>query len=663
MSSIIAPISLGRTSEGGYPGPLPGDKAQRLISNSWQRCQSYGLDPRKKPKDANVLESTQVKEERERHGELLKVANAEMHSLYQQVSGSGWSLLLTDNRGVILDYVGDPNLRREFRSAGLWLGADWSERQEGTNGIGTALTESRPVAVLRDQHYKTCHHSLSCCGAPILDPDGQVIAVLDASTVNGNQTPETQSHTLALVTLSAQFISKWRFLETFSDAIIVRFHSRCEYVGLINDGVLAVSREGTIVGADHNACVFLGLPDRHRLIGWPIDQVLDIRPEILVERAERPYLPYWVINTTQGTQLHARIQLGPTAAGRRAKQPEQPSPIQRRSASQPRDHRATLCTLEALKGNDPRMARNVNRAYRIIDKDIPILLNGETGTGKELFARAVHSASSRADGPFVAVNCASIPETLIESELFGYKGGAFTGADRNGRKGKILQAHGGTLFLDEIGDMPLELQARLLRVLEEREIVPIGGEKPQAVDVYLVSATHQNLPELVAQGDFREDLYYRLNGLTLTLPALRDRADCEDVIRCILRLESEDQVDIEQSALAMLRNHPWPGNIRQLRNVLRTAVALSDGETLRVEDLPDDVLDATGPAGSDELVESHPGGGNHDPLADAERRALQAALECHGGNVSRTAESLGVSRNTLYRKMRRHGISGGRTAG
>ncbi|ABI58076.1 sigma-54-dependent Fis family transcriptional regulator [Alkalilimnicola ehrlichii MLHE-1] len=660
MSSIIAPISLGRASEGGYPSPLPGDKAQRLISKSWQRCQAYGLDPRKKPKDANVLEGPQVKEERERHGELLKVANAEMHSLYQQVSGSGWSLLLTDNRGVILDYVGDPNLRREFRSAGLWLGADWSERHEGTNGIGTALTESRPVAVLRDQHYKACHHALSCCGAPILDANGQVMAVLDASTVNGNQTPETQSHTLALVTLSAQFISKWRFLEEFSDAIIIRFHSRCEYVGLINDGVLAVSRDGTIVGADHNACVFLGLPDRHRLIGWPIDQVLDIRPEILVERAERPYLPYWVLTTAQGTQLHARIQLGHTAAGRRAaEQPARPVPVQSRSASQPRDHRATLCTLEALKGNDPRMARNVNRAYRIIDKDIPILLNGETGTGKELFARAVHTASSRRDGPFVAVNCASIPEPLIESELFGYKGGAFTGADRNGRKGKILQAHGGTLFLDEIGDMPLELQARLLRVLEEREIVPIGGDKPQAVDVYLVSATHHNLPELVAEGRFREDLYYRLNGLTLTLPPLRDRADCQDVIRCILRLESDGRVDIDQAALAVLRNHPWPGNIRQLRNVLRTAVALSDGETLTVEDLPDDVLDAAETAGDDQVIEGTCTGGG-DPLANAERRALQAALEQHGGNVSRTAESLGVSRNTLYRKMRRHGLGGAR---
>ena len=661
MSSIIAAPDARRDAAGGYPGPLPADKVQRLISNSWQRCQEYGLDPHRKRKEADVLEHRFLKEERERYGEMLKVANAEMHSLYQQVSGSGWSLLLTDNRGIILDYVGDPTLRTEFRSAGLWLGANWSEQHEGTNGIGTALTESRPVAVLRDQHYRSCHQALSCCGAPILDPNGQVLAILDASTVNGNQTAETQSHTLALVTLSAQFISKWRFLQEYADAIIIRFHSRCEYVGLINDGVLAVSRDGVILGADHNASLFLGVPDRHRLIGWSIDQVLDISADILVERAERPYLPYWVLTSTNGTQLHARIQLGHAAAGRRADRPARPAPVQPKSASQPRDHRATLCTLSALKGNDPRMARNVSRAYRIIDRDIPILLNGETGTGKELFARAVHTASSRADGPFVAVNCASIPETLIESELFGYKGGAFTGADRNGRKGKILQAHGGTLFLDEIGDMPLELQARLLRVLEEREIVPIGGEKPHPVDIYLVSATHHKLTELVAEGRFREDLYYRLNGLTLTLPALRDRADREDVIRCILRLESEDEIGIDQAALAILRDHPWPGNIRQLRNVLRTAIALSDGQTVQAEDLPDDVLEAVEEACDADAIEHR--GERDDPLADAERRALLAALDQHGGNVSRTASSLGVSRNTLYRKMRRHGIVGTRAAG
>ena len=235
---------------------------------------------------------------------------------------------------------------------------------------------------------------------------------------------------------------------------------------------------------------------------------------------------------------------------------------------------------------DARLITHLDTARRVIARQTPVLLCGETGSGKEVFARAVHEASPHAAGAFVAVNCASLPETLIESELFGYRAGAFTGAQRTGRRGKILQADGGTLFLDEIADMPLDLQARLLRVLDERQVTPLGTEETHAVDFQLISASHQHLPALVREGRFREDLYYRLAGIELQLPPLRDRSDRRDLIQAVLAAEAGGAGTLSPEAERLLLEHPWPGNIRQLRHVLRTAAALADGKPITREHLP-----------------------------------------------------------------------------
>ncbi|WP_197346230.1 sigma-54 interaction domain-containing protein, partial [Ralstonia pseudosolanacearum] len=287
-----------------------------------------------------------------------------------------------------------------------------------------------------------------------------------------------------------------------------------------------------------------------------------------------------------------------------------------------------------------------HRALRVFEHDVPLLLHGETGTGKEAFARAVHQASSRAAQPFVAVNCAAIPETLIESELFGYRGGSFTGARREGMRGKLQQADGGTLFLDEIGDMPLALQSRLLRVLEERAVVPIGGEA-QTVDVRIVSASHRDMEARVRDGRFREDLYYRLNGLRITLPPLRERADKAALLAHVLAEESRGRpARLDDDARDALLAQPWPGNVRQLRNVLRTLVALSDDGRIRLRDLPPELrppamASAAAPA----------------PLDNAEKAALLAALQAQQWRMTHAAKALGISRNTLYRKLRKHGIA------
>jgi sigma-54 dependent transcriptional regulator, acetoin dehydrogenase operon transcriptional activator AcoR len=326
-------------------------------------------------------------------------------------------------------------------------------------------------------------------------------------------------------------------------------------------------------------------------------------------------------------------------------------------SSKPSQH---AFTLEDLAGEDPQMLRNVRSAYRIADSGVSVLIQGPTGSGKEAFAHAMHLVSRRAERPFVAVNCAAIPETLIESELFGYKPGAFTGARKEGMRGKILQSAGGTLFLDEIGDMPLTLQTRLLRVLEEQEIVPLGSETAIKVDLHVIAASHRNLREMIANGTFREDLYYRLNGITLELPALRDRADKERVIHHALAAETGNgrPAAIEMDALQRLVAYPWPGNIRELRNVIRTALAICEGGVVRGIDLPREIRESESNIGPAMLPVTAVAESNCpvNPLKAAERAALVRVIaECHG-NMTRVAAQLGMSRNTLYRRMKRHAI-------
>ena len=305
-------------------------------------------------------------------------------------------------------------------------------------------------------------------------------------------------------------------------------------------------------------------------------------------------------------------------------------------------HRARLAVAERVAGADASVARSLKLAQRLASYNIPILLNGETGTGKEVFARAVHMLSHRYVGRFVAVNCASVPESLIESELFGYRPGSFTGAAREGHRGRIMQANGGVLFLDEIGDMPLALQSRLLRVLESREVVPLGSEEAVSVDVQIISATHCDLEQSVRAGSFREDLYYRLCGMRIALPALRERGDRRFLFKAVLEEESQGGARFDPAALDALDRHYWPGNLRELRNIVRVALAFADDGVITVENLP------------------APIGGRNSPLMapapEDERGALLREIERQRWNISAVARKLGVSRNTLYRRMQRLAI-------
>jgi transcriptional regulator of acetoin/glycerol metabolism len=310
------------------------------------------------------------------------------------------------------------------------------------------------------------------------------------------------------------------------------------------------------------------------------------------------------------------------------------------------------------------MRKNLTFGRQLFAKQVPILLQGATGTGKEAFAKALHHSGLWSDKAFVTVNCAAIPESLIESELFGYTRGAFTGAVKEGRVGKILQSNGGTLFLDEIGDMPLMLQTRLLRVIEEREVVPLGSDQAIPVGLHVISATHRDIRQMIQDGEFREDLYYRLNGITLHLPLLRDRGDKSELIRTLLQEENADQesIEIAEDAFHKLLDYSWPGNIRQLRNALRTASALCRDGIIRLSNLPQEILhtemrtisppSAAGNAEASAATMNLPSAA----LRDAECAALLRELERMHWNISRTAQALGISRNTLYRKIHKHNI-------
>ena len=608
---------------------LAGPAADPSVARSWLRClEQHHLDPAQAMAPA-VLEHARMLECRERARQVLEIANGEMNSLHRQLAGSGNAVLLTDARGVILNCVTQQAEQRTFERAGLWLGADWSEACEGTNGIGTCLVERQPLTIHQDEHFRSRHTGLTCSASPVFDPHGQLLAVLDVSSARRDVSRQSQFHTMALVNLSAKAIEGCYFLRSYENDWLLRFHAQAEYIGLFSEGLLAFGGDGRVRAANQSALNLLGMA-RAELLGRSLDTLFDVALDELFARASPHPGAAWPLRTHDGQLLHAMLRGQRRGLAKPLAPPVAPPA-------------AGLCLQDAA------LAEAFRRGLKVYERDVPLLLGGETGSGKEAFARALHQACSRSGKAFVAINCAAIPETLIESELFGYRGGSFTGSRKEGMRGKLQQADGGTLFLDEIGDMPLAMQTRLLRVLEERAVVPVGALEAQPVDLRLISASHRDLAELVARGEFREDLFYRLNGLQLRLPPLREREDREALLDQLLAEEARGQVvRLDNAARRALLDYPWPGNVRQLRSVLRTLLALCDDDWIGLEDLPEELRRAQPPRAAPEPVV--------DPLAQAERDTLLRLLDARHWHVSRVAAELGISRNALYRKLQRHGI-------
>ena len=571
-------------------GDLPDGLVDPVILRSWERCRRFGLGDANYAPAMDAMDRVALKTEQERNRLLLTQGRSIMEHVFEQIRDSGSMVILADSNGLLLETVGDPDFVSRADRVALLAGASWDENLRGTNAIGTALSEETSIAVLGSEHFLENNGFLTCCASPIFGPDGRLIGVLD---ISGDYRSH-QRHTLGLVRLSSAIVEKRLFETVHARDILVCFHGRADYLGSPREGMAAVSPDGQVLAINRNGLDLLGIRQVDA-VRRDFSMVFESNLAALVDRLRsNPQATCEISVNGKPFHLQLRGQLPPQSVAGRVY--DELPPV--RPARRPESCSAPKLTLDTLNTGDIRLQAAIDRARRMLDRDIPILIQGESGAGKEMFAKAFHNSGPRRDAPFVALNCASIPESLIESELFGYQGGAFTGARKEGAPGKIQQAHGGTLFLDEIGDMPLNLQARLLRVLQERCVTPLGSTRSIQVDISLVCATHRKLREEVARGTFREDLYYRLNGMSVTLPALRERTDIRTLVSKLAAAETASRsapVRFSEGALQAIEGYAWPGNIRQLFNVIRVAIALlDDDETLIGEThLPEELFEAS----------------------------------------------------------------------
>ncbi len=631
-----------------------------VIRQSWARCvHEHRLDPTRM-QEAVILPSHQLREHQDRIEDFLHIARHGLETLYQQVAGLGYCVLLTDARGVTVDFIGDLQLDSSLRKAGLYLGADWSEQHAGTCGVGTCISTGESLTVHLDDHFDATHIPLTCTTAPVYDAQGKLNAVLDISQLSSAQPKASQHLALQLVRTYAQHIENASFLHSHRHAWILRLSAAPAFLDVNPDYLLALDDAGRLIGHNRRAQLLLEAQWKTALggsvIGLPFDRLFNAS----------------VGDLGRYTLGRASDQRAITLAGSGrvlfmlASPPPRRDPSSAAAASAPSHHQDPAAAerkipkpLAALSGGDPALDRQIERAAKLVNSPVSVLLTGETGSGKEYFAKALHYASERRGRPFVAVNCAAIPETLIESELFGHLPGSFSGAGPKAKKGLIQEADGGSLFLDEIGDMPRDLQARLLRVLAEREVLPIGATKPTPVNIRVIAATHCDLEQLVRERRFRDDLYYRLNGAHIALPPLRERRDLAWLIQRMLGESAraagrEEAPRLSSEVSERLHAHAWPGNLRELRNVIEFACAMGTGGLIGTGDLPDGWADEEPPA---QRAAADPPG---LPPID-ERARLLDAMQRANGNVSAAARLLGVSRMTMYRHMAKAGIAVRRT--
>jgi transcriptional regulator of acetoin/glycerol metabolism len=645
-------------------GPLPLDQPA-VIARAHERSRNSGLRASEAP-DFQPLSSFALRESVDLNHSLYTHALPVMETLHAQIVDTQSLVLLTDSNGLILHSLGDSDFIAKANRVALCPGVSWAESDRGTNAVGTALADAQPTVVHGGEHFLDANRILTCSCAPIADPFGRTIGALDVS----GDSRGFNKHTLALVRMSALMIENHLFANRFSDAVRVRFHAHAEFIGTLFEGLAAFSPDGLLLAANRSALFQFGKP-LAQLLRQPFDALFGSAFARLLQQASRApgecmtlLLPSGVRVLARG-EYAARPVLVDVLSSPAAPAAPAGGAAVRRSADTA--HSVTFATLDT---GDACVAAVLRRVEKLRGRDIPLLLLGRTGTGKEWLARAIHYESPRRDAPFVAVNCASLPDTLIEAELFGYEEGAFTGARKRGSAGKILQANGGTLFLDEIGDMPLAQQVRLMRVLQERAVVPLGGTRALPVDLRIVCATHRDLRAMIEAGTFREDLYYRINGLAVTLPPLCERTDLAVLVGRILARERADGLvpaRVSSAVLERFARYRWPGNLRQLANVLRTAGIMAEGaDEIDIEHLPDDFLqDSAAPAGvsatapvtsapsADAGVAAAPA---PERMAEWQATLIEQTLARHDGNVSAAARELGVARNTVYRYLRLRGV-------
>ena len=620
-------------------GDCPPGGLDDRVARSWQRSLAAGLlpaDQRLEPQHTSGAELTRTLAV---NRELVAHSRPVMDYLFEQVRQAQGMVILADQVGTLVHTLGHADFLGRADRVALSCGANWHEKQRGTNAIGTALVEAMGVEIHGAEHFLERNEFLTCTAVPIRSAQGEVLGVLDISGDQRGRHP----HTLGLVSMASRMIENRLISAACKHHLLMHLHAQPEGIGSLAGGIVALSEDGWMVGANRAAMDLLHLSWAD-LGAAQLGSRLDISMAALLSQHSRQPGLAMRVRQHDGGLLFVRVERDALAC------------VSAVPGNRPPES-AAADALHSLDTGDARWRSAANKARRVLDKPIPLLIQGESGVGKELFARAAHDSGPRRNKPFIAINCAAVPENLIEAELFGYAPGAFTGARREGSLGRLREAHGGTLFLDEIGDMPAGLQARLLRVLQERQVVPLGGGPATAVDFALICASHRKLREEAMAGRFRNDLFYRINGLTVALPPLRERTDFLVLTRRLLDDLNPDRfIDIEPRVLDSLVQHAWPGNLRQYASALRTASAMLEPHETQMgwQHMPDDLVEELSvpmqpcrlengsvPAVSADLTS----------LKALSRSAIFQALDNSQGNLSQAAKSLGISRQTIYRKL------------
>ncbi|CAK7076282.1 MAG: Acetoin dehydrogenase operon transcriptional activator AcoR [Tissierella sp.] len=616
------------------------DGLDKIIAESWKRCTRLGVDP--KAGFGKTIDSEKLEVVLKRNEELLRVAKPIMQNLNELVLGSNFILVLTDKEGVIIETIGEEPVRKEANTLNFCIGALWSEKEVGTNAIGTSIIVDKPIHTTGSQHYCEYHHSWTCSAAPIHDNKGNIIGVLDMS----GSFDKLHKHTLGIVVAAAYSIE--------NEIRLLRTHELVDTtVESISDGMIIADKDFKINKINYIASKILGIEEDNKLDIREILRETDFQ-EIL--RQKHMTMDYMYCNFFINDKvIPCNVKITPVLTNNELigialvfKEIE----YLHNTVNVVTGNRAIYRFSDILTSND-KMKNVINNAKRFAKTSGSILIEGDSGTGKELFAHAIHNYSKKADGPFVAVNCASLPRELVESELFGYEKGAFTGASKNGKSGKFELAQGGTIFLDEIGELPLDIQAKLLRVLDNYTVTRIGGKYSKKLDIRVIGATNRNLFDEVKKKNFREDLYYRLNVLKINIPSLKDRKEDIDLYANYflnkLNKSNLTNVILSSEFLLYLNQHSWKGNVRELQNVIERAYYLNQDEVIGIECLPEEIINEI------DVVEKNT---SLDLMSirETEKHVIINALKKTKGHVINAGDILNLSKSTIYRKINEHKI-------
>ena len=630
------------------------------ILASWQRSRSYGL--KFDVADKRLISEEALKERIRERREMYETAIPVMEKLYDFTAGSGCLCMLSDEEGYVLKAMGDTDIMKIAQKNQFVEGCNRSEQRLGTNGIGTPLVTHQPIQVFAEEHYYDLHHQWVCSGAPFFDPSGRPLGVFCLTGLH----EQISYHSLGLAAAAADSITQQIAMKRAYEAI-ERIQQRMKIiVETVPSGILLCNQELEVIQSNTRASALLMQPET-QIIGRKLHEILGKEPfdpaklhqtlddkDISVERDGRTLHFVFTLNAANTSDYVITF----------VKTESFHKKVHRVIGSE------AYFTFDDIIGQVPALQNAVSLARIAAGNNSTVLLTGESGTGKELFAQAIHNGGRRRSGPFVALNCAALPKSLIESELFGYESGSFTGARREGCAGKFELANGGTIFLDEIGDMPLDVQASLLRVLQNREVSRLGGSKATKIDVRVIAASNRNLPAAIEENSFRADLYYRLNVFNIHIPPLRDRAAdipllADYFLRKYAAQATRPVEGFTQEAYRVLQERPWRGNIRELENVIERAVYVTRSTLIDQESLP-----SPRPSG-EKLQETSMGApsmaahavGEIDPALAATYRnggaadAVKRALAATGGNMRKAAALIGISRRTLYRKMADMGLN------